>query len=110
MKIVLEEKDKDLLKSILENLPQYSYSHLACHGWDYEKMEFDFTEDTEDGKDGQVEHTLTFDKAWAGFQKWLDAEIGGGNNLAGLGDAGNYDKNMVDEIVQYALLGEVVYG
>ncbi len=106
MKLVVDESDRKLIKEILENLPEYSFPHLKCIGWDYDKPEFKFVEPDESNK----KHTLTLDKAMEGFQKYLDHIVKNGGAPEGFSDAGNYDAMMVDSIVQFALLGELVYG
>lgn len=108
MRIVLEEKDKEVLGDILQCLPEYSVS-MRCTHWKYVDSVFEFVDD-EDGSG----YTMTFDMAWAAWQKWLDLVADGklhyGISMDGLMDAGNYDANMVDDIVQIACLGEVTYG
>jgi hypothetical protein len=106
MKLLVEESDRALVREIMENLPEYSYSHLRCVGYDYDKPEYAFVEPDEKGK----KHILTLDKAMEGFQKYLDHVVKNGGSPEGFTDAGNYDAMMVDCIVQFALLGELVYG
>ncbi len=122
MKILLEEKDKTLLREILENLPEYAcYSHLRCTKWKYDACLFTFLEDVEDNgcSSGAKEHVLDEAKAMKGLQMYFDKVAASssdnsgdfsGSSLSNIMDAGNWDASMVDCLVQLALLGEVVYG
>lgn len=118
MQITLEIDTKELVKDILKSLPENSTSSLRCHGWDYKAMKFSYTEDTEEpGPDGRSilkEHTLTLDKAVKGLRMFIEAKMNGklpGIDMGGeFNDAGSYDLWCTDAIVQYALLGEIVYG
>lgn len=118
MRITLEMDSKELAKEILQSLPENSTSSLRCHGWDYKAMEFSYTEDTEEpGPNGESvlkEHTLTLDKAVKGLRMFIEAKMNGklpGIEMGGeFNDAGSYDLWCTDAIVQYALLGDVIYG
>lgn len=108
-------EDVKNLKSILENLPEYSVS-MPCTRFNYKAMEFTFEEDTEERGPGRVKtHTMNLAKAMKGWEMLLAAVCSG--KLPGLhmspgmfGDPGEYDADMVDALIQFAVLGEVIYG
>lgn len=99
----------ELVKSILENLPEYSLS-FAVSTWDYESCVFKLI-DQEEGKG----YTLTLDKAIEGFKKICEMIFAG--QLPGLDittdcllDAGAWDSIATDALIQVSLFGDVIYG
>jgi len=110
MKIEIEIPDKNI-SEILESLPEASNgSVLTCHGWDYNKNEFDFTDDIT-GK----EYTLTLPLAIEGLQKMFSDIFSGKLNRSDIpipfeSELGNWDAGAIDILVQYSLLGKLIYG
>lgn len=57
--------------------------------------------------DGPDEYELDADKFCSGLQKFLVSQSGDGMLDV---DAGNFDADMADCVVQYAIFGELVFG
>ena len=104
---VKEEDIRDLTREIFENMPEYSqHSVLVCVGWSYKNFEFVF-HDTDKGN----EYNLHFPAALRAVKRYLRERVTEGTHCVGeLLDPCNYDADCLDIIVQYALLGEQVYG
>jgi hypothetical protein len=99
----------ELIKSILENLPEFSMSFTVTD-WDYATCTFKLR-DIEDG----ARYTLTLEKAIEGFKKICEMIFAG--ELPGLEittecllDAGAWDSIAVDALLQVSIFGEVIYG
>jgi hypothetical protein len=110
-----EINDSDLrfkaifVKELLDNLPEYAESFYV-ESWDYEKCEFKLI-DQEDGK----HYLLTLPVAIVGFDK-LTEQIDAGKfpgfvlSAAYKSDGGEWGSDVVDALLQMAVLGEVIYG
>ena len=110
-----------LLYEVLENLPEYAIS-FKCTGWHYgpntDESSILFTfldyEDRTDSGNPKI-YVLNLEKAIEGLKKLIDAVAEGKIHLCGLdlldmNDGGNWDADAVDALLQYSLLGELVYG
>jgi hypothetical protein len=101
---------EDALRSIMENLPEYSES-LDCIDWDYENCLYTFV-DRETGD----EYKLTFPLILKGFEKlaakWpLSFPSLPTKNTEEAWDEWccHCDAGVVDAIVQCAIFGEIIY-
>ena len=111
-----EELFHDFAKGLLENLPEYSHS-LTCTDWDYEKHEYVFIDEEED-----KEYSMNLHKFEKALITYIESKDIGGttehpvpnadleSEVARLFDGGYYDMPMIDNIIQIACLGKVVYG
>jgi hypothetical protein len=98
-----------LVKTQLESLPECSFS-FGIISWDYDNCEFNAV-DYETGK----RYTLTLELALKGFKRMenavRDREIPGIFKFVDqMHDAAEWDAIAVDILMQYSLLGELVYG
>ncbi len=118
VKIELEDSEKEkIVRDVMENFPEYSSPSLVCTGWKYQAMQFVFREDTEDPLKGYVIHQVNLEMLKKGLDKMvLDIAAGrihtsGNTGLQDmLADTGNWDANDADNLVQYAIFGELIYG
>lgn len=88
---------------LTDNFPEHAIS-FRCTGWDYEKREFDFV-DVEGDK--EVKYMLTRDKWIVGLRLYFNNAIKNEGEISF--DMGDYDAPRIDNILQWALLGEVRY-
>lgn len=110
MNLITEEEKEKLIREIFDNFPEYSRGGcLICHAWDYENFEFSFT-DTEENK----EYGVNLEMVKKGFDKLIPDILNGKIYLsfdnAGIFDAGNWDSECADALVQYSIFGEAIYG
>lgn len=88
------------IKEMMENYPEAGRGMgLFCHGWDYDKVEFSFHDEEEDK---EYEVTLPM------LQKGMALLLKEKPQL--LNEDCDYDAYDCDELVQYAVFGEVRYG
>lgn len=102
---------EDRVKELMENCPEYSMS-LQCTDWDYENCVFEFY----DEEDDKATYVLDLDKLVDGYKVFVNLirqkklfvgiDIKDINNF----DAGNWDVEAVDALIQCAIFGEVIYG
>lgn len=90
-----------------ENAPDDEPVSITCSNELLAGNEIRF-EDTEE----DVEYILTLEKLLTGFRKWIEAggDEYGAVEADGSVDCCRIDAPTADEIVQYALFGEVVFG
>lgn len=98
-------KFEPLAREIMENVPLYSLS-LTCTEWKYDEGRFTFVDDDQDGT-GKI-YTLTVKDIARALKLYFNEVFD--DRIDELLDAGNWDASMVDEIIQLAVFGEVVYG
>ena len=118
MKIELEDSEKEkIVRDVMEGFPEYSSPSLVCTDWKYQAMQFMFREDTEDPLKGDVIHQVNLEMLKKGLDKMvLDIAAGRIHTSGNIGlqdmlaDTGNWDANDADNLVQYAIFGEVIYG
>jgi hypothetical protein len=95
------------VRELLQNLPEYAMN-FRCLAFDYEKCEFTLKE--EETRDV---HLLNVDKAMLGLLAMLQDALEnldkGCGHLLDLTNPGNWDAIMLDALIQYSLLGDVVY-
>jgi hypothetical protein len=112
MKIVLDEKETDqLVSEVMESFPEYSSPSLRCISWKYKDMIFKF-HDVEEDKI----YILDAPKLRKGMAKLL--QMMGDGKLPGISryvmpdvmDAGSWDADAADALVQCAIFDDVIYG
>lgn len=98
-----------MIKDAMENQPEYSGgSVLRCVGWNYDDTHFRF-QDQEENK----EYDIHMEQLQAGLQKmfnFLADKSRDQDVLRLIEDPCNWDGEDVDMLVQFACLGEIVYG
>lgn len=99
----------ELIKAIMENEPEYgSTPPMLCVGWDYKRCRFVFHDVEED-----IKYNVDMPMLLKGFVK-LKKDLLSGKIKLDIGiviyDAGNWDAEAVDALVQYAIFGEARYG
>lgn len=117
--VTLEIPDQ-LFIDMIQNFPEAAQYAFECTDYRYHldnrsvKEQADFAEvDLTDNETG-VKYTLTVQKMREGFAKMLPLVLNG--ELPGLSlgvallDASNWDSYALDALVQFALLGECIYG
>jgi len=111
MKFEIEVTDEQIDKicsDVLHNLPECCYS-FRCVRWKYEP-EWNFTFHGVEEDEGKT-FTLTWGKAReaviATIKRYLDK---GHYTVSQLLTDPDWDAPMIDEVIQQALLGEVIYG
>lgn len=110
MNLITKQEKEKLIREIFENFPEYAYGTcFICTKWDYRNFLFNFT-DTETNK----KYTITLDKAIKGFDKLIPDVLNNKIHLpfgdCGIFDAGNWDSECADVLVQYSIFGEAIYG
>jgi hypothetical protein len=106
-----DEKIEAFLKSVMQNMPEYSLS-MTCVFWKYDEMVFKFI----DFEDDHKEYVVTLKDLKKGFEK-MAKDMFEEDKLAGyrkqLGDDWmddcNWDAGILDCLVQYAIFGEERY-
>lgn len=106
------KQEERYVRDAYDNFPEASMT-LRCHGWDYKKFLFDFT-DTEQGD----EYTITLPMAINGLRLFVEAiDAGkfpgisrGPNWLDPVDGTGDLDADAFDAMAQMAVFGEVIYG
>jgi hypothetical protein len=99
----------EFINELMENQPEYSEgSPLQCRKWDYKRCLYEFY-DTEEG----LNHVVNMKALLKGFEL-LKRDLLSGKIKLSIGiviyDAGNWDAEAVDALVQYAIFGKAVYG
>lgn len=115
MKLELEipdEKIKALAKDIMDCYPEYSSPTLQCVSWKYKDGKFKFVDVEED-----KEYTVTIDDVSKAIPIFIIGVMEGKWKFCGLSpdnilelDAGNWDADIVDAVVQIAIFKDVIYG
>lgn len=105
-------KDEQLVRDVMENMPEYSIN-LDCIGWKYNECRYTFR-DTDDKKT----YVLELPQLLKGLDLIKDARSKG--QFRGLFpfnasdedfyDAGTWDAEAGDVLVQMAIFGKVIYG
>ena len=112
MQVTLEINHQKLIRSAMENQPEYSSCcTLKCTGWDYEGMVFRFN-DTGAEDIQECHKTLDMPMLESGFEKMI--ELIKKNCPGELGhllfDEGYWDAEWVDMLVQFSIFGKIIYG
>jgi len=99
-----------LLKDIMESFPEYAQYNFCITHYDYDKVEYKFTDD-EDGK----KYVCNLPKLRKGLQLMLrefeQGKLPGLSvNLDNFRDAGQWDAYDTHALIQFAMLGECIYG
>ncbi len=99
-------KKEDIIKEVVQNLPEYSLS-LDCTGWKYNELRFSFI-DQEDNK----KYIIGPSELSKGYDILKQKVEGKQLNFTGLdwNDTGTWDASVVDALVQCAIFGDVIYG
>jgi hypothetical protein len=107
-----DEKIKDLAQDIMENYPEYSSPSLQCISWKYKDGIYKFideeTEKTYTVTIGQIEKTLPKFIQGVMEGRWKFYGLNADNILEF--DAGSWDADIVDGVVQLAIFGDIIYG
>ena len=110
--LTIQYDAEKLISEIMQNYPEASASYLQCTSWHYKECRFTF-QDMETGCAykldkprlvGALETMLNdmFTKnALPGIRKYV---------MRDFTDAGNWDAEATDALVQYAIFGKVIYG
>lgn len=116
MKITLDITDDRIdsfLKELMENLPEACTS-MTCVKWKYDACEFDIW-DEDRSTERPEKYRLDLPKLRIGFQKMMhdlleEKKISfPGLDSESFMDGGQWDGGSIDALVQYSLLGELVY-
>lgn len=104
-----QEEKRQFLRDVLENLPEYAVS-FACERYDHKRTLYQLRDLATD-----TVYVLTLPRALRGFNKLTRKIEAGQLHFTGLGpdykvDAGQWDADAVDALLQTSVLGEVVYG
>ncbi len=107
------DQEEKFVRSCYENFPEYAQYAFRCEDWHYKPFIFKFV-DTETGK----KYTIDLGDALVGFRLFVKAMDE--NKLPGLGLSAGYldpedgpgeiDAYALDAMLQFAILGEVIYG
>jgi hypothetical protein len=105
-------KREEIIKSWMENYPEASAGNcMRCVNWNYEKMGFEFFDEEE-----EKHYKLDMDLLQKGFKKLLEL-VEEGKYRNSMGQIPNFlavgyedDSQDHDDLVQCALLGDVIYG
>lgn len=112
MRIVLTDSERDtLIREVMENFPEASSPSVICTKYNYAKTEFEFLDVESDRT-----YKLDLNELRKGLKQLLDVMADGG--LKGIArsvfpdvlDAGNWDADAADALVQTAIFGDVIYG
>jgi len=107
-----DEKLKELANDIMQNYPEYSSPTLECTHWKYTEGKFKFL-DVEENKT----YDVTIDDIIKALPKFIDGVLKGTWKFYGMDgtqvlclDAGDYDSDMTDAVVQLAIFNDIIYG
>jgi hypothetical protein len=106
--VSLEFDHEKLIREVMENQPEHSSGCcLRCIGWKYGECRYIFV----DGDTGK-EYTLTITELTTGLELMMKFLIAGKRNgeIQSLLDPGFWDSEYIDMLIQFACLGEIVYG
>ncbi len=100
-----------LVREVMQSYPEYSTPYLVCTSYDYDKGIYEFLDEEEDKS-----YTLEIEKLKVAVNLLL--QFVGEGKLPGIArsilpdvmDAGNWDADCTDALVQVAIFGEVIYG
>lgn len=111
MKIVIEFDETQLIDDVMANYPEAGAgSPLKCTHWKYADVEFEF-HDVEEDKHYKVTATKLRKGLKILLKMVMDGKLPGLEITAGnFQDAGNWDANCSDALVQCAIFGDVIYG
>lgn len=107
LKIQLEFDMTDTMKEVLENLPEYAPPYLPCINWDYNNLAFTFLVPNEDDEDTAKTETITLADLKPGLILMAKEDR---LKLPYHLDSGNWDSDDMDVLLQYVLLGDIIYG
>ena len=99
-----------LIKEVVQNLPEYSIS-LQCTEWKYEDCKFSFYD-----SDTDKDHLINLCMLVRGYgilkKLWNDkkAFFDGIKSEEDWKDAGNWDADIVDALIQCSIFSEIIYG
>ena len=107
-----DEKIRQLAKDIMDCYPEYSSPSLQCVSWKYKDEKFKFVDVEED-----KEYTVTIDDVVKAIPVFIIGVMTGKWKFYGLSsdnilelDAGNWDADVVDAVVQLVIFKDVIYG
>ena len=107
-----DEKLRKLANDIMENYPEYSSSYLQCVSWKYKEGKFKFIND-EDGKT----YTVTTEQVEKALPKFIQGVFENKWKFCGLSadnilefDAGDWDADIIDGVVQLVIFNDIIYG
>jgi hypothetical protein len=108
--ISVEYVPEKIIREVMDNYPEASSASLRCTNWNYNDLKFEFL-DCEEDKKYKVDRV----NLQAGL-KTLLKELAKGNlpglsiHLGNFKDAGSWDADAADALVQCAIFGGVIYG
>lgn len=112
MQIVLTAKERDtLISEVMQNFPEASSYSVVCQDFDYDRNEYKFL-DAESGKVYKIGMPQLRDGMDKLMQIMSQGELKGISCyvLPDVLDAGNWDADAADALVQCAIFKEVIYG
>jgi hypothetical protein len=101
---------RTFIKEVVQNLPEYSQS-LKCVSWKYDECKFKFYDDEE-----SEFHEVDLEKLCKGYDilkdLWKNKKLFfyGINTEEEFEDAGQWDAEIMDALIQCSIFGEVIYG
>ena len=103
---------KEIVKEMLQNYPEYSTEYLRCIKYDYDNNHYEFKILNPADQHTYITRKLDIDIAAFAANWFAHQHVDGNLNYIGYeyNDVGTYDADVVDAIVQKALLGDIVYG
>lgn len=105
--------DEQLIREVMESEPEASAGKcLPCVRFDYEKCVFVFLdEEASDDQKGKY-YTVTMEMLKRGLPVLVELVLTGKFKSPGFApyDAGTYDGESTDALVQCAIFGKVIYG
>ena len=100
-----------LIDDVMSNYPEYSSPSLSCYGWKYKECVYLFEDREED-----TQYKLTRVELRKGLEVMFNLMAAGElpgiarNVMPDFQNAGNWDMDAADALVQCAIFGEVRYG